>query len=258
MKSVNFYRIYQLNENYERVKEYLAGILAKYLTYPNLYQFNKDKTSLTFKSERLIPTKYTNRPRVMLLFSNPHPHSVDQGMLLSPNTRGKENPFWETMRNAGWINFEKEKNDPLEIAKLCFNAKYEGPFDFVFYPYYTFPTNYPNEIKKIFGKVYFNEAIEPEAREEFKKTIQDTEVEAVVAFNKDVFNLVSEKTVDKYINLLINGELVESRVKVVEKEIPTFLTFPTGWRYHKKIVQLRKKSLDLIRSSIKNVIDSIY
>jgi hypothetical protein len=49
----------------------------------------------------------------MLLFSNPHPHSVHQGMLLSPNTKGRENPFWETMRNAGWINFNKETKKPL-------------------------------------------------------------------------------------------------------------------------------------------------
>jgi len=257
MRSVNFYRTYQLNDIYVQVKVQTESILGKYLDYLDLYGFNEEKRTLSFKSERLIPTQYTNRPRVMLLFSNPHPHSVHQGMLLSPNTRGKENPFWETMRNAGWIRFTKQTNNPLEIANLCFNSDYEGPFDFVFYPYYAFPTNYPNEIKKIFGKEYFNKIIESEAMKEFKKTIQDTEIKAVVAFNKDVFNLVSEKTVDKYINLLINGELVESRVTVIKKEIPTFLTFPTGWRYHKEIKQLRKKSLDLVRSSIKYVINSL-
>jgi len=250
MRSVNFYRTYQLNDIYVRVKGQTQSILGKYLDYLDLYEFNEEKRALTFKSERLIPTYYTTRPRVLLLFSNPHPHSVHQGMLLSPNTRGKENPFWETMRNAGWINFKEEREDPLQIANLCFCAKYKGPFDFLFYPYYAFPSNYPNELKKLFGREYFNQVIEPEAREEFKKTIQDTEIKAVVAFNKDVFNLVSEKTVDKYINLLINGELVESRVKVVEEAIPTFLTFPTGWRYHKEIVQLRKKSLDLIKTAI--------
>jgi hypothetical protein len=250
MNSVNFYRTYQLDEIYEHVKEKSGDILAKNLIYPDLYQFNDEKMTLTFKSERLVPTKYTGRPRVMLLFSNPHPHSVHQGMLLSPNTRGKENPFWETMRNAGWIDFKEETEDPLEIANLCFNVAYEGPFDFVFYPYYTFPTNYPNEIRKIFGKEYFNKVIKPEAKEEFKNTVQETRVEAVLAFNKEVFNLVSETTVEKYINNLINGELVRSRLKVAENNIPTYLTFPTGWRYHKEIKQLRKKSLDLIKIAI--------
>jgi len=254
MKSVNFYRTYKLDEIYESAKVHLTDILNRYLDYPDLFIFNDEQKRLTFKSERLLPTKYTGRPRVMLLFSNPHPHSVHQGMLLSPNTRGKENPFWETMRNAGWINLEKETEDPLEIANLCFNTAYEGPFDFVFYPYYNFPTNYPNEIKKIFGKEYFNKVIEPEAKEEFKNTVQETRVEAVLAFNKGVFNLVSEKTCDKYINRLINGEIIQSRVKAVKEEIPTFLTFPTGWRYHKEIKQLRTESLDSIKNAILRVI----
>lgn len=250
MTSVNFYRTYQLDEIYEHVKENLGEILAKYVDYTDLYHFNDDNKTLRFKSERLIPTRYTGRPRVMLLFSNPHPHSVHQGMLLSPNTRGRENPFWETMRNAGWINFKEETQNPQQIADFCFNVEYEGPFDFVFYPYYVFPTNYPNEIKKIFGKAYFNRVIQPEAREEFEKVIWETKAEAVVAFNKGVFNLVSEKPVDKYINNLIDDELIRSRLRVFENNIPTFLTFPTGWRYHKEIKELRKKSFDSIKTKI--------
>ncbi len=123
MNGVNFYRTYQLDEVFERAKEHSADILGKYLDYPGLYDFNDEMKTLTYKSERLIPNKYTGRPRVMLLFSNPHPLSVHQGMLLSPNTKGKENPFWETMRNAGWINFREETLNPLEIADLCFNVE---------------------------------------------------------------------------------------------------------------------------------------
>jgi len=250
MNSVNFYRTYQLDDIYELIRAHSATFLNKYLEYPDLFKFNDKEKNLTFKSERLIPAKYTNRQRVMLLFSNPHPHSVYQGMLLSPNTRGRENQFWETMRNAGWLNFQEDTENPLEIANLCFNSRYEGPFDFVFYPYYTFPTNYPSEIKKIFGKEYFNKVIEPEAKEEFKNTVQETRVEAVLAFNKGVFNLVSEKPVSKYIDHLINSGTIESWVKEVEENIPTFLTFHTGWRYHKEIKRLRKTSLDSIKDEI--------
>ena len=250
MNSVNFYRTYQLDNIYEHVKEKTFEILGRYLDYPDLFQFNDVNKSLTFKSERLIPIKYTSRPCVMLLFSNPHPHSVHQGMLLSPNTRGRENPFWETMRKSGWINFREEKLSPLQIADHCFNVEYEGPFDFIFYPYYVFPTNYPNEIRKIFGKECFNRVIQPEAREQFEKVIQETKVEAVLAFNKCVFNLVSEKPVDKYIDRLIIGEVIESRIKNAEEKVPIFLTFPTGWRYHTEIKKLRKKSLDSIKFAI--------
>jgi len=167
MDSVNFYRTYLLLEGYPQVKKQLEKNLGKYLDYPDLYNFNNEEKALIFKSERLIPLNYSGRPKVMLLFSNPHPHSVHQGMLLSPNTRGRKNSFWETMRNAGWVKFKKETIDPLQMANLCFNTEYEGPFDFIFYPYYTFPTNYPNEIKMIFGRDFFNQVIEPEAEFEF-------------------------------------------------------------------------------------------
>ena len=250
MNSVNFYRSYHLDEKYEHIREQVFKILDKYLDYPDLYEFNEKDRTLTFKSERLIPTRYTNRPRVMLLFSNPHPHSVHQGMLLSPNTRGRENAFWETMRNAGWINFKEEAEDPLEIANLCFNVEYDGPFDLVFYPYYTFPTNYPNEIKKIFGKEYFNRVILKDAREEFEKVIREIKVDAVVTFNKAIFNIVSKKQIDKYIDRLINGELIEGRLKDVKEDVPIFLTYPTGWRYHKDMKILRKRSLESIKEKI--------
>ncbi|MEA3327547.1 MAG: hypothetical protein U9R53_09635 [Chloroflexota bacterium] len=252
MNSVNFYRTYQLSEIYEDVKRQCEGLLSKYLEYPDLYKFNNKEKSLIFKSERLIPSKSTSRPKVILLFSNPHPHSVHQGMFLSPNTRGRENPFWETMRNTEWINFREEALNPLQIANLCFNVEYEGPFDFVFYPYYAFPTRYPKEIKKIFGREYFKQVIEPEARDKLKRTIRETEVNAVVTFNKSIFNLVSEDHVDRYIESLINGELIESQIKVIEEEIPIFLTFPTGWRYHKEIRNLRLNHLKKIEKVISN------
>ncbi len=250
MDSVTFYRTYQLGDIYQHVKEQSVEILGKYLEYPDLYVFDDEKKTLTFKSEKLIPTKYSGRPRVMLLFSNPHPHSVHQEMLLSPNTRGKENPFWETIRNTDWLNLREKTLNPLQIANFCFNVAYDGPFDYIFYPYYAFPTNYPNEIKQIFGLVYFNKVIEPEAKTEFELTIQETGIEVVLKFNKDIFNQVSEKIIDKYIDRLIYGELVVSQVKGVEKEIPIFLTFPTGWRYQQKIKRLKKEILDLITTAL--------
>lgn len=250
MNNVNYYSSYLLSEIYEQVKQSSSEILGKYLTYPDLYQFDDNEKALKFKSEKLVPFRFSGRPRVMLLFSNPHPHSVHQGMLLSPNTRGRENPFWETMRNAGWLKFKEANLNPSQIAELCFSCEYEGPFDFVFYPYYAFPTNFPNELQKIFGKEFFNRVIEPEANTEFKKTILETEVQAVVAFNKDIFNLVSERSIDKPIQILTNGELIESRVRDIEEELRIFLTFPTGWRYHKEIRRLKNDSLDSIKTAI--------
>jgi hypothetical protein len=93
--------------------------------------------------------------------------------------------------------------------------------------------------------------IEPESVDEFGKTIRETGVDAVVTFNKGIFNLVSENPVDRYIERLVEGEMIRSEIKGIERSIPIFLTFPTGWRYHKEYRRLRKASLETIRTAIK-------
>jgi hypothetical protein len=227
-------------------------VLKKYWDYPNLIMFNDVEKSVTFSSERLIPAVSTNRPRVMLLFSNPHPHSVYQGMFLSPNTKGRRNLFWSVMGDAGWLLDLEKEYTPKQLADIFIKVNYDGPFELIFYCYYAFPTDYPEDIRKIFGKKYFNRFIEPESRDGFRETIQATSVEAVVTFNKGIFNLVSKKHINHYINRLIDGDLIQSQVKGINKRIPIFLTFPTGWRYHKEYRHLRKTSLETIKTVICN------
>jgi len=72
----------------------------------------------------------------------------------------------------------------------------------------------------------------------------------VVAFNKDIFNLVSEENIDKSMERLINGGLIHSQVKDIEKNLPIFLTIPTGWRYHKNVTLLKKKNLEIIKNAM--------
>ena len=100
-------RTYSLQDAYASTKEMTIQYLNKYQEYPNLIMFNDLDRSVTFSTERLIPIVSTNRPRVMLLFSNPHPLSVYQGMFLSPNTNGREALFWPTMDDAGWLPIPK-------------------------------------------------------------------------------------------------------------------------------------------------------
>ncbi len=250
MPTINFQRTYLLSETYENIKERAIQVLGRYLGYPALITFNDLDRSVTFSTERLIPNTSTNRPRVMLLFSNPHPHSVHQGMFLSPNTKGRENLFWSAMGDAGWITITEENRNPKQLADICLKAEYQGPFDLIFYCYYAFPTNYPEDISRIFGKEYFSQFIEPEAMDEFRKTIQETSVEAVVTFNKGVFNQVSKDRIERYVERLMEGELIQSQINGIDRYVPIFLTFPTGWRYHRQHRQFRKASLDTIRTAI--------
>jgi hypothetical protein len=253
LSNINFQRTYLLNEAYESIKARAKHVLEKYWEYPNLLMFNDAERSVTFTSERLIPTTSTNRPRVMLLFSNPHPHSIHQGMFLSPSTRGRESLFWPVMKDAGWLTLTKEYSNPKQLADICVEVKYQGPFELIFYCYYAFPTDFPEDIKKIFGREYFSQFIEPESSNEFRETIQDTDVDAVVTFNKGIFNLVSNDLIERYIERLIDGELIQSQLKDTDRYVPIFLTFPTGWRFHKNHKNLRKVNLDAIKTAIFNV-----
>ena len=251
MPNVDFPRTYQLTQEYEDIRERAKRILGKYLvTHPRLVTFNDVDRSVTFFTERLIPTARTNRPRVMLLFSNPHPHSVHQGMFLSPNTKGRENLFWSAMEDAAWLSIPEDQRSPKDLADICLKAAYQGPFELAFYCYYAFPTNFPKHISGIFGEKYFSEHINPEASSEFRKTVQETSAKAVVTFNKEIFNLVSKDQVERYISRLMDGELIQSQIKGIQRHIPIFLTYPTGWRYQKEYRGFRKASLDRIRTAL--------
>ena len=249
-------KTYLLNEEYASIRERAIQFLNKYLDYPGLITFNDRDKSVIFSTERLILTASRNRPRVMLLFSNPHPCSVHQGMFLSRNTIGRENLFWPTMEDAGWLPIPKEHRNPKQLADICLRANYGGPFEFIFYCYCAFPTDFPEDISRIFGRDYFSRVIEPESIDEFRKTIQKTSVEAVVTFNKGIFNLVSKDPIESYIERLVEGELIQSQIQGIDGVVPIFLTFPTGWRYRKGYMQFRKDSLDTIRAAISRELTS--
>lgn len=250
MSELIYQRTYQLNDFYDDVRSRIVQKLQNFLEYPELISFNDIGRRITFSSERLIPTASTNRPRIMLLFSNPHPHSIKQGMFLSPSINGHESLFWSAMRDAGWINLPGENYSPIELANMCIYADYLGPFEFVFYCYYAFPTRYPEDIIRIFGKQYFNQFLVPEAKDELTKTLNEAEINVVVTFNKAIFNLVANEKIDRYIHRLNSGEIIQSQITNINQSIPVFLTYPTGWFYHSDYQKLRKTSLDRIQESI--------
>ncbi len=250
MSGINFQRSYHLGKEYENIKNRATKIVGKYLEDSNLISFDDVEKRVTFTSERLVPVNRSKRPPVMLLFSNPHPHSIEQGMFLSANINNRENLFWPTMRNAGWFSIPEAKRNPEDLRDMFLQVKYPGPFELYFYCYYVFPTRYPDHIARIFGTGFFSQIIEPQAIAEFRKTVQETTFEAIVVFNKGIFNLASDEKIVRYIAQLNKGDLVQGRIRGFDKDIPIFLTHPTGWRYDKEYKTLRKTSLEKIKSAI--------
>ena len=154
------------------------------------------------------------------------------------------------MNDAKLIEIEEEKTDPHQLANICYNLQYQSPFDFLFYCYYAFPTDFPDDIKWIFGTDYFTKVIEPEAKEEIGEILFKNNVEKVITFNKGIFNLISKNPVKNYIRQLTQGEIIESKITKIDRNIPIFLTYPTGWRYHKNFKQLRINNITTIRAAI--------
>ena len=67
------------------------------------------------------------------------------------------------MEDAGWMSIPEGNRNPKKLADICVKAEYPGPFELIFYCYYAFPTDFPEEIRRIFGEKYFDQFIEPEA-----------------------------------------------------------------------------------------------
>lgn len=247
---VNFQQSYNLGNDYGDIRDRATKMLGNFMEYENLIKFNDIDRSLTFTTERLFPIKSSKRPKILLLFSNPHPHSIQQGMFLSSNTKNRENLFWPTMRDAGWFSVPESKQNPSQRRDIFLQVEYSGPFELYFYCYYAFPTAYPDHIPKILGRNFFKEIIEPEAKEEFRKTAKETGINAIIVYNKSIFNLIADEKIDKYIDRLNGGRLVHSKFRGSGQSIPIYLTYPTGWRYHKNYMKLRIDNLEKIRAEI--------
>ena len=250
MSAINFQRTYHLGKEYENIKKRAIEFLGKNLEDSKLMSFDDIGKRVTFTSERLVPVNCGKRPPVMLLFSNPHPHSIMQGMFLSANINQRENLFWSTMRNAGWFSIPEAKHNPEDLRDMFLQVKYSGPFELYFYCYYDFPTRYPDHIARIFGKRFFSQEIKPQANAEFRKTVQEIPFKAIVVFNKNIFNLVSDIRIRRYVVQLNKGELVQRQIREIDEGIPIFLTYPTGWCYDKEFKTLRKTSLEKIKTAI--------
>ena len=187
-------------------------------------------------------------PNIMLLFSNPHPHSIEQGMFLSPNNNNVENQFWSFMENAGWFKVKHSNPTPTERCRIFLEREYSSRFNLIFHCYFDFPSNYPTEIKKIFGKKFFAEIIESEAKDNLQKIIRKHNIKSILVLNKEIYNLVADVKIKTYISTLNKGGLIKGTTGKIGMSIPIYLSYPTGWHYTKNIQTLRKESLSKIKN----------
>ena len=140
MSTIHFQTTYHLSHHHDMIKTRAPEILGDFYADTSIYHFNDDEKTLTFASERLIPSVASGRKRALLLCSNPHPRSIQQGMFLSPSVKGRESFFWTGMKDAGWFSLAEERPAPRRMSEIFLKLQYESPFELLFYCYYSFPT----------------------------------------------------------------------------------------------------------------------
>ncbi len=250
LNGVNFSTDYQCGNDYSQIKARAEKVLGRYLQdpqYQGLYSFDDIGKKVRFASERLLPQQWKDRPRVMLLFSNPLPESLKNGMFHSYRL---PNPFWSLLKESGWFDLPPNNITADRLRDRFLKSEFNGAFNLIFHCYYPFPTRRPEDISRIFGG-FFRRVIEPRSRKEFEGTVITNGVQAVLCFNGPVGSQLTGTDTRRYTNDLDNGILWKKEARVSPRgKISLYLIYPTGWwgRYREK--SLVQRNLAAIRDDI--------
>jgi len=227
--------IVTIKRDYYQVKSILQKELGE---WSDLYSYDDVNHQITYKTEGpLIPESNSKIP-VLILLSNPHPHSVKQGMFLSPNRIGRTNPFWDTMSDTGYFNYDHK----IDAADMIQN-RYQSPFRFFMAVLFPFPTEDPTHLIDFFGKREYEKMIET-SRNAIEKMIVEHNIMNVVCFGKTQYDIIkrSRYATRDYISILKGGGIVQDKIWFSEN-ISVYLTYPTGWRFAKNHKILKRDGL---------------
>jgi hypothetical protein len=238
--------IVTIERDYYQVKSVIQDKLRE---WSDLYVFDDLNHRIRYKTEGpLIPDDNSKIP-VLILLSNPHPHSVKQGMFLSPNRIGRNNPFWDTLRYTGLFNYDGKIN-----ATAMIKNEYQSPFRFFMAVLFPFPTEDPKHLIDFFGKQEHEKMIEA-SKDSIKKLIVDHNIMNVICFGKTQYDIIkhSHNASNNYISFLKKGEIIQDKI-LFSENINVYLTYPTGWRYVNNSNKLKSENLKFV---FDNIISSI-
>jgi hypothetical protein len=224
--------------DYDRVKYNIQEHLKE---WPDLYVFDDANNQIRYKTEGPLIPEDNGKIPILILLSNPHPHSVRQGMFLSPNRIGRENPFWETLRGTGYFNFK----GPITPQGMIQN-KYISPFRFFMAVLFPFPTEDPTHLIDFFGVTEYNKMI-VDGRGNIKKLLTDQNIYSIICFGKTQHDIISnpQNRADSYISTLKEGNIIQEKIWFSDK-VSVYLTYPTGWRFVKNYKTFKNNSLKQI------------
>lgn len=234
------------NDNYHGIK---MRIMDRLSDWSDLFAFDDLNHGISYETEApLIPRDNSKTP-VLILLSNPHPHSVKQGMFLSPNRSGRENPFWHTLRECGYFDHDYAVDQDVMVEN-----KYRSPFRFFMAVLLSFPSEDPSHLKDIFGIRAYEEMLQ-EGKETIRRLLVKNEIRHVICFGKLQYDAIgTERTPGQYTSILGEGGMISSRC-IFAADVLVYLTYPTGWRFVRDHRALKSSSLknifeDIVLSSI--------
>jgi len=224
----------KIEDSYRHVKEV---IIQKLNPWIELITFDDNKKQIIYKTEGPLIPEDNGKIPVLILLSNPHPHSVLQGMILSPNRSGKPNPFWNTMEDSGYFR----PNNSIGPAMMIKN-EYESPFRFFMAVLLPFPSEYPDHLIEIFRYDGYRQMLKY-GTEKVNLLVKNHRIGSIICFTKLTYDALSQhSSPNGYTNILISGQNIQSHLWGSDK-VNTFLTFPTGWRYVKDAPIVKADSL---------------
>ena len=213
---------------------------------PNIYELNKEKQILTYKSEQLVPTKTDNRPPILLVLGNPASHSVENGMFFSFEKDKKKHRFWKIVRTAGVLDLPVEshlsvKKQNNQRKQRLLKLKYKTPFRIALCVFISMPSASSFDPKEHSSKNYSGVAgihkligakamrrLEVEERERVLKCAREflSPDGAVVAFQKNAWNGLCSENDPKYDIKLARAGGLKGKL-IGNSKIPLYCVPPT-------------------------------
>jgi len=236
--------------------EYLS-ITMKLRTDPRYasidWEGNDENLEIIYKTEELTPSCEDNKKiKVLLLFKNPHPDSVKNGLFLSES---HSRSFWQRLFSV-WYN---QKLLPLlksadwiqSVAAILLSGQYQSPFLYHFRCLYSFPTKQFADLKSLFSgaPTTYKQMIVERSVNGLNDYLEKNKISYVIVFFKEGMGIIgggslppschvinsAKKAIDQYIQSGDDKtfwEAVPGFKKVSNKGVTFYLNMNTRTKNH--------------------------
>ncbi|MBW2648038.1 MAG: hypothetical protein JRE23_18110 [Deltaproteobacteria bacterium] len=174
-------------EEYESVKSRLQSNDAKYKSIKQIITGCDDKSfQITYETEEIIPqADGPERKKVLLLFKNPHPDSVQTGLYLSEkHSKTFWNRLFEVKFNENLLPLLQNDSWVKAVANTLTSGNYDSEFLYYFKCLYPFPSRQFNDLKSLFASApnTYRKEIEKRSISDFWAFLEEHEITNVIVF----------------------------------------------------------------------------